>query len=1370
MSRKFTLIILFIAFSVISTTAQDGGTTTFTLKVREAFNQFGNRNTPTWVVNGTCVNRDGNGWMNFDQPVGVRYGNVQNDISVSVDSWQEDSDCGNRCVWEDGCNFFGNDSDDGRAQWNVFLNLSADNSDNNTSGYPVMPPGQFYNLPKDFMQSGYGLRLSVSYSTPQPKRPEIKENGASYTGRILCNTQQVTLEPLIHVNPIHHSQITYKWEYHIKGDSSNHTRNGRCLEWDYEFRPRRCVLYERIPYKLPIWKTYTDTNGGADGGKKTFSLNDIPELKNLTAGTQIFFRVTASANGSTSPFSTASIAVNVSQSAPTVLSSGISTLPSCSVLSSANGQINVSGVSSSFPTYLYLLKEGFNAALGCDPENPSSCLKPGSISGSTSGPNFSIPKVASGKYTLFLLNAAGSVGLCSTTSTNIEVSPIAPLSLPMPSITNVACQGSSSGAISFVVNTGKPDNVSHTLISASGIVLNQISTTAGAYVSFSSLSTGTYQLTSNDNCSLPVKQGNIPISQPAKVTITDLQFGAATCASPGNGTARIDVVKSADSPSSSQFHYRLLSSNGAIYKEAFLTESGFNMSNLPVDNYTVIAKEPGAQECNASVKGFSIIGPSPLAISSITPSNTLCYTSTDGTLSFVGNGGLGSYNYEITPSDGGPTLQNITGSFNGLTGGDYRLTLRSQIAGCADSYTHPTPATIGRPTKISALLDKKDISCNGFSNGKIIVNPSGGTPSAGTPYAYTWEKQTGVDWATLPNSGSSIADLSAGNYRVKVEDANRCKQTSASEQVIEPASLRMSNVVVNDIKCFGETGSITVMASGGTGSPIYQYSVDDGKNYNPLLTTTSLSAGTYKLKAVDQNGCQANGVADYSITTPPSELKFLHSLSDYNGVAISCFGGSNGSINISASGGNGASYSGYTYAIDNGSFKPNALFDKLYSGTYSVKVKDGRGCSAERSIFLSQSSEKINAAVKDKKDVVCAGDKLGIIEFQALGGIAPYQFILNNSITQSDGRFTGLKAGEYSLIVKDNNRCEATIKTSIISSNIPPQVATKILPVKCFGEKNGAIDFLLTGGSPPFKYSWTGSNKNSSSLSDLQAGVYKVKITDNAGCSDDFEIEVKQPDKLQMKLDVLPSCYNQNSGKVSVSAGGGIAPYKYAISGNNPYQDPPVFTSLRTGNYTVSTKDANDCVSKDDIQIIEKNGKSEPNFLVSTKRYASDTLVATEISVPKPDSVHWIFDPNIIVVKNDKWSPQILLKEAGKFVMSMTGYYGGCDYVITKTLTINPYDPQAVLIDKSKDKAIQEFEVFPNPSVNGNVTLSIKLGRKQYISVSIIDIMGLVRQTYKWDKVKEVNEAMVIDNIVTGLYVVRVITETDVRELRLIIN
>jgi hypothetical protein len=1634
MRRRFTLagMLIFLFMRAVGQYDPAGGAI-FHLKVREAYNQWGNRNTPTWIVNGTCVARDGNGWMYFDQPVGTRWGSVNSDISFSLDAWQEDSDCSNRCVWEDGCNAFGNDSDDGRAQYTHYFNLS-----NNSTGFPVAAPGEYYELPSEFLWGGYGVKISVSYTTPVPKKPGITVNGNSYEGGNVCSSNTVVLSPDIHVNPIYHALINYSWQYHIKGDS---TLKSRWICTRYEcgiLRKPACKTCTPTPsqeskaaancycedgyrdyYNVPNWKSLPNTNGGNNNGKLDVSLNTLEGLQNLTSNKQVFFRVSALANNSTaSGYSVASNVVDVNPSAPT---SDLVASLSCSA--TPTGKITLQNVVSAFasPAPKYLIKNDVVTDPGCDPTIPGNCLGTGNISGDISNlPNYEIPTpVASGTYTVFLFNGGGSQGFCPSVGKIVVVPSIPDLGVNSLQANSIACHGADNGSISYSISQGRPDNVSHVLTNTTtGQVWSQSSSAAGATIGFGSLTPGTYQLTTTDNCSPPVTTHNVVISQPAKVIAANLQAAAATCASPGNGTTRVDVTKSTGTETSSSFAYQLFL-GGSLYNESITTNNSYTWSNLPVGNYTIMVREPGALDCNASNNVFTIDAPPALSIPGISTNPTLCYGSSDGNLSFTGSGGANAYYFEATPMSGGPTIQNTNGNFSGLPAGNYQIAIRSQLAGCNDSYAYPNPVTVNQPSPIGISLSKQNISCYGQANGSLTATPSGGTPVSPGQYSYAWEVDKGGSWVTVPAFTGTASSLQSGTYRVRVTDANNCSQPSTSEQIIEPAQLQITNVMINDIKCLGETGSLAATSSGGTGSVSYEYSSNGGVSFQPLTGTTLLSAGLYQLRGIDQNGCQASASGTYSITAPGSVLAFNHTLSNYNGFAISCFGGNNGTITISPSGGNGGGYSGYTYAIGSGSYSDNPVIGNLFAGSYQVKVKDARGCVVEKLVMLTQSSEQINpnliekkdvpcsnditgilevsaqgglppyqfalnnnppqvsgrftglmpgtytiritdgnncstnytdiiasgspaiqldniaisdikcagdkgfmavqanggtapltleyslnggnsysaftsltplnagdyiirikdskgcqvqvpssysitqppspltfsattsdyngygvacfggnngfitiapsggnggsymnylysvsgnpynnepivskvtagsysvkvrdgrqcevekiitltqpdqavsATLIDKKDVVCAGDNEGIIEINAAGGVAPYQFVLDGNLTQSDGKFSSLEAGSYTVLVKDKNQCESTIAVSVLSNNPAPQITTTINSVKCFGESNGSIDVSLAGGSPPFQYSWSGFNQTTASLGNLRAGTYILKITDNVGCVDDVELEVKQPDRLRMSVDILPTCFGQRTGEVNVEARGGVAPYQYSVTGSSSYQDTPLFTSLRAGDYTVRIKDANGCTGKDEIEVTEKNSKAEPNFLVSTKRYASDTLVATDISVPRPDSIQWTFDPRIVIVDDDKWSPQMLFTEAGKFTMSMAGFYSGCNYTITKTLSINPFDPEAVLIDEPKYKAIEEFEVYPNPSTTGNFDIDIKLSHKQYILVTVLDALGTVKQTRYWEKVKQVKDNITMANVVAGLYLVRVVTETDVRETRVMID
>jgi PKD repeat protein len=157
----------------------------------------------------------------------------------------------------------------------------------------------------------------------------------------------------------------------------------------------------------------------------------------------------------------------------------------------------------------------------------------------------------------------------------------------------------------------------------------------------------------------------------------------------------------------------------------------------------------------------------------------------------------------------------------------------------------------------------------------------------------------------------------------------------------------------------------------------------------------------------------------------------------------------------------------------------------------------------------------------------------------------------------------------------------------------------------------------------------------------------------------------------------------------------------------------------------------------------------------------------TEISVPKPDSIFWTFDPQATIISNDEWNPQIKFSEAGTYVVSMTGYFSGCDYSVTKELFVSPFDPNA--ISNPSVKPITSVVVTPNPST-GEFDVSILLNKKRNLSVVVYDMIGASHYTNSWENVQEVKQRITLNSVSSGIYLLRVITETDAADTRIVIN
>lgn len=739
-----------------------------------------------------------------------------------------------------------------------------------------------------------------------------------------------------------------------------------------------------------------------------------------------------------------------------------------------------------------------------------------------------------------------------------------------------------------------------------------------------------------------------------------------------------------------------------------------------------------------------------------------CFGGNDGKITVAGTGGSGAYAYELS----GPSpSKNTIGEFSGLKAGDYTLIIKND-SDCKDSYTHSTIKVV-QPTTLLVKLSKQDISCNGLADGVITATVSGGT--AGGGYTFTWETMIGTIWTPLSVTDATLTARGKGAYRLRVKDANGCSVISNEVGIVEPTVLIIEDVKLSDIKCIGDKAFINIAAKGGMLPYTFEYTKDNGLSWTVFTNTTPLGPGSYKISVKDKNNCTFLYSQPQIVTEPSSALSFTAVLSDYGGSNISCWGGANGHATLTAKGGNGGGYSAYEYSLDDGPFQTENKLEGIIAGNHTLSVKDGRGCISSQVINFSQTSEKLMAALVQKQDVSCFGEETGILEITGTGGRPPYQYSMDGINFLSDGRFVNLSNGIYQIMLKDANGCTNTYINAIATLYPPMEIAYTVKHVSCFGGNDGQISLMVSSGIAPFQYQWFGSSATSEEIQNLIAGTYIVKVTDSKNCSREVSVDVAQPaEPLAISFSTQPVCVGQTNGAVTLAASGGTAPYQYAIDGGQLYQDDPYFPAA-AGKYLAQVKDVKGCVVTATATVEQRNDMPEPDFLVATKRNALDTLVITDISVPKPDSIAWLFDPGAKILNTDQWSPQLSFAAAGSYALTMTGYFDGCAYAVTKTLTLNPYDPDVKAEKLPGYRPIESLSVSPNPS-SGAFKVSVKLNKKYNLSLVIYDVMGVQHYTKSWENVDHVAADISLDKSGKGIYLIRAITESDAKDAKIIIE
>ncbi|HSH50131.1 MAG TPA: T9SS type A sorting domain-containing protein, partial [Bacteroidales bacterium] len=144
------------------------------------------------------------------------------------------------------------------------------------------------------------------------------------------------------------------------------------------------------------------------------------------------------------------------------------------------------------------------------------------------------------------------------------------------------------------------------------------------------------------------------------------------------------------------------------------------------------------------------------------------------------------------------------------------------------------------------ITEVNDALCHGVDDGNIDITASGGTP----PYIYAWTTDNGSGLVT--DAEDQIA-VGAGTYYLTVIDNNDC-EANLSVTVNEPEAITIvSEDVVDATSEAASDGSITVEATGGTGT--LSYTLTPGDEVNVTGVFENLSPDDYTIEITDENSC-----------------------------------------------------------------------------------------------------------------------------------------------------------------------------------------------------------------------------------------------------------------------------------------------------------------------------------------------------------------------------------------------------------------------------------------------------------------------------------------------------------------------------------
>jgi gliding motility-associated-like protein len=524
----------------------------------------------------------------------------------------------------------------------------------------------------------------------------------------------------------------------------------------------------------------------------------------------------------------------------------------------------------------------------------------------------------------------------------------------------------------------------------------------------------------------------------------------------------------------------------------------------------------------------------------------------------------------------------------GLAAGTYVLSV-VDANGCA----RDTSITINGPASpleldLTATLQPggTNISCFGGADGSIDATIGGGT----TPYTFAWQGPDGSAFIT-----EDINGLAEGTYTLVVTDANQCTQvaTIALSGPDAPLEAQFSLSQYNgwNVSCAnGTDGTINVTILGGGAISNIDWTGPGGFTASGDALS-GLEPGTYVMSGSDVNGCPVNG--SVLLTGPDPIVPALDAATFAGGVNISCFGGTDGSIDATIGGGTAP----YTFAWEgpDGNTFTTEDIGGLAAGTYTLAVTDANQCTQVATIALSGPDAPLEAQFSLSQyngwNVSCANGTDGTINVTILGGgaISSIDWTGPGGFTASGDVLTGLEPGTYVMSGSDVNGCP--VNGSVLLT-APEPIATTLdaatfaggTNISCFGMSDGSITTSINGGAGDMTASWTGPNgfaATTAAITGLQPGTYCITITDGNGCQVNDCINLTEPAAVSASAIASPMACGAN-GAIDATVNGGSQPYTYAWSNGSSQEDQ---AGLVAGTYTLTVTDANGCTTSTTAEV-----------------------------------------------------------------------------------------------------------------------------------------------------------------------------------------
>ncbi|MDR3694276.1 gliding motility-associated C-terminal domain-containing protein [Mucilaginibacter sp.] len=378
------------------------------------------------------------------------------------------------------------------------------------------------------------------------------------------------------------------------------------------------------------------------------------------------------------------------------------------------------------------------------------------------------------------------------------------------------------------------------------------------------------------------------------------------------------------------------------------------------------------------------------------------------------------------------------------------------------------------------------------------------TASNFTVAKYYWEDSQGK----IISTNSTVTDLPAGVYYLYITDSNGCNSAKVEYDVLpQPAAplIDDSKVTVTGANCnFSDGSVIGITLTNGTNSNYGWMNAAGNQIAIGQLDLKNVPAGQYSFYVDYDNSCSP-------VVSRVFTVKGKNGINlDASSLIItpSTCASSNGAIKgIVVTG--ATSYQWFDNK-NNIVGNSNDLID-VPSGSYYF-VASNASCSAQTQLYAVSNLPAISnyPSTEAISDATC-GLNNGEIAVVFNTGNAPKSYRwadASGADLIKNAPLTNAAAGQYELYVTDDNGCESLYKSYQVNSTPLLQIGPGLALItsdRCSRGIGSIQNVNITGGVPPYSYSWLNSNQQvintSPNLIKVGHGTYTLQVKDVTSCS-----------------------------------------------------------------------------------------------------------------------------------------------------------------------------------------------------------------------------------------------------------------------------